>query len=656
MPSELIFVLVIMILAAICVWGFKRIQLPPILAYLVAGFIAGPSLLNFFPHSAQMHIFAEVGIVFLLFSLGLEFSLPKLIAMRNLVFGVGLAQMTITTTVVAFIGNMFGLSVTASIVLGGMVGLSSTAIVIKQTSEMKILNTPRSQIAVAVLLFQDLAVVPFLIIIPLLGESGDVSIIQTILLSLGKGILVIAGLLWFGRLVLPIIFREVASTRTDELFVLTTIIVALGAAGLTYGMGLSLALGAFLAGMMLSESRYRFQIEADIRPFRDILMGLFFITVGMRLEWSLIWPNTHWIAIGLIVLLATKILLFRFSTFIFKTPSTDAWSAAFKLSQMGEFSFILAALAVTYNVFSADFSGIIVSIGVVSMALTPFMVNNSYAWAQKLTIKDTLSHQDLPLRVRNKDFQNHVILLGFGRVGQSAAKMLTMENIKYVAIDIDPIRVQEALQGSEDIIFGDVGDMSILRAAFIEQAAAVVLTFDETHKAQQSISKIREHFPKLPVIVRTKRDYDLDKLYAVGASQVVPELQEASLMLVSQIYHYCGIPISRILKRVQAERKHRYNHLHGVFPGETTEVNFEKEDKLQFLHAVSLGASAWAVGKTIEQCDCQRHSVNVYSIRRGENELIQPEITHILEPEDIVVLSGRPRRIERAERKLLYGN
>jgi CPA2 family monovalent cation:H+ antiporter-2 len=227
MPIEFVSVLLLMVLAAVCVWGFKRINLPPILAYLLAGFIAGPSILGLFPHSENIHLLAEVGIVFLLFSLGLEFSLPKLIAMRHLVFGVGLAQMTLTTFAVAGIAFLFGASPATAMIIGGMVGLSSTAIVIKQTGEMKILNTPRSQLAVAVLLFQDLAVVPFLIIIPLLGGNSEVSITTTIILALGKGVLVVAGLLWFGKLVLPLIFREVARTRTDELFVLATIIVAL---------------------------------------------------------------------------------------------------------------------------------------------------------------------------------------------------------------------------------------------------------------------------------------------------------------------------------------------------------------------------------------------------------------------------------------------
>ncbi len=655
MPIEFVSVLFLMVLAAICVWGFKRINLPPILAYLLAGFVAGPSILGLFPHSENMHLLAEVGVVFLLFSLGLEFSLPKLIAMRHLVFGVGLAQMTLTTFVVAGVAYMLGLAPAAAIIIGGIVGLSSTAIVIKQTSEMKILNTPRSQLAVAVLLFQDLAVVPFLIIIPLLGGNGDVSITTTIMLALAKGVLVVAGLLWFGKLVLPLIFREVARTRTDELFVLATIIVALGAAGLTYGMGLSLALGAFLAGMMLSESQYRFQIEADIRPFRDILMGLFFITVGMRLEWHLIWPNAHWITLGLVALIGLKVLLFWLSAWLFRTDPTDAWSAAFKLCQMGEFSFVLAALAVSQSLLAPEVAGVLVSIGVLSMGVTPYLVNHSYRWAQRITQQQAQVTQTLPTSIADQAMSDHVILLGFGRVGQSTAKMLTMEQIPYVAIDIDAIRVQEALQGSESIIYGDVSDMSILQAAGIERARAVVLTFDETVKAQQCINKIRQYFPELPIIVRTKRDYDLDTLYAAGASQVVPELQEGSLMLVSQVYHYCGVPISRILKRIQDERKQHYNHMHGVFPGETTEVSVGNEANLRFLHAVTISENSWANHRAIRECDFERHSVKVYSIRRGKDEMLSPSIDTIMLEDDIIVISGRPRRVERAERKLLDG-
>ncbi|MFT6413877.1 MAG: CPA2 family monovalent cation:H+ antiporter-2, partial [Glaciecola sp.] len=370
MNQAFINIIALMALSVFLVWCFKRAGLPAILAYLLVGVMAGPEVLSLYNDPDQMHLLAEIGIVFLLFSLGLEFSLPKLVAMRNLVFGVGAGQMLFTTALFAGIALLFGQSISTSIIIGGMLALSSTAIVIKQIDEAGRLNTPRSQMAVSILLFQDLAVVPFLIAIPLLAPSSDQSVGFALLMALFKGVVVVVLLLSVGRWLLPRVFNEIARTRTDELFVLTTILVALLAAGTTYAFGLSMALGAFLAGMMLSESQYRHQLEADIRPFRDILMGLFFITVGMKLELNVLIFEFHWILLGLVIMVILKTLVVSFSAFIFKQNRRDAWAAGMKLAQMGEFSFVIAALAVQNQVLSSKQSSMIISIGLLSMAIT----------------------------------------------------------------------------------------------------------------------------------------------------------------------------------------------------------------------------------------------------------------------------------------------
>ncbi|MET1218896.1 MAG: cation:proton antiporter [Glaciecola sp.] len=655
MPQEFISVISLMLIAVVSVWCCKRINLPPILAYLLAGLIVGPSMLNLFDHPEQMHVIAEIGIVFLLFSLGLEFSLPKLIAMRHLVFGLGAGQMVLTTAVFAGIAMLFGFAPAPALIIGGMIGLSSTAIVIKQTTEMGILNTPRSQLAVSILLFQDLAVVPFLIAIPLLNQTSDASLWSVMGVALVKAIVVIGFLLWAGKWLLPKVFKEVASTRTDELFVLTTIVTALIAAGLTYAMGLSLALGAFLAGMMLGESQYKHQIEADIRPFRDILMGLFFVTVGMRLELALVLPYWHVILVATSLMIVLKILIVRIAASIFKANAQDAWAAGIKLCQMGEFSFILAALAVAHAVLNPTEAGVLVTSGVLSMALTPFLVEHSVAFAKRLAGTNS-AEVNFNFPDISAPTKEHVIILGFGRVGQSAARMLTMEKIPYIAIDVDPIRVQESLLAAEPIIFGDVSQKSILRDANIENASSVVLTFDQTAKAVDAIHTIRGLHASIPIIVRTRKDYDLDKLYQAGASQVVPEIQEGSLMLVSQIYHYSGVPMNRILKRIQAERRQGYDHLHGVFPGETTQVSYENADKLQFMHAITISDSAWAVDRPLADCDLGRHGIKVKKLQRQEHEIMKPRLDTIVQAGDVLVISGKPRRVERAERKILDGH
>ncbi|MCP4865573.1 MAG: potassium transporter, partial [Alteromonas sp.] len=575
-----------MLIAVVSVALFKRIHLPPILAYLFAGIIAGPSGFALYSHPEDMHLAAEVGIVFLLFSLGLEFSLPKLMAMRSLVFGAGLMQMVLTTVLGSVaVWMLVDTSLSAAIVIGGMLALSSTAIVIKQVTEMGILNNVRTQLAVSILLFQDLAVVPFLIVIPLLSGESETSLAMALALALVKGVLVVGMLMSVGKWVLPWVFREVARTRTDELFVLSTILVALLAGGLTYAFGLSMALGAFLAGMMLGESQYKYQLEADIRPFRDILMGLFFVTVGMQLELSVLMSYGHWIVLGVILLMVTKVVLVRLSASVFSISSIDGWSAGLKLCQVGEFSFVIAALANNHAVISPTQSSILISMGVISMAVTPWLVEHSLELAQRLS---PVTHDNIEPEVPEIDvsgMRDHVIICGFGRVGQSVARMLSMEDVPYLVIDVDPIRVFESRSAGEHVIYGDATQKDLLHSARLEQAKLVLVTFSEAEKAKLVINAARQIKDDVDVMVRTPRDVELEALYSAGASQVVPELQEGSLMLISQVMHYAGVPMSKILKRVREERKGRYDHLHGFYPGETTEISYNTADKLEFIHA-----------------------------------------------------------------------
>ena len=650
-------IVILMAVAVVTVWLFKRINLPPILAYLFCGILAGPDLLALFEHPEDMQTFAELGIVFLLFSLGLEFSLPKMLAMRHLVFGVGLAQMVLTTAVFMGIAILLGFDTKASLVIGGIIALSSTAIVIKQTSDLGILNTPRAQIAVSILLLQDLAVVPLLILVPLLAADSEQSLAVAISMAFLKGLLVVGILLSIGKWVLPKVFSEVARTRTDELFVLTTILVALMAAGLAFSLGLSMALGAFLAGMMLGESQYKHQLEADIRPFKDILMGLFFITIGMRLEVHNLPSQIHWALLGLVIIVLLKVVLIRISAEFFKLGKQDAWAAGLKLCQMGEFSFVLAALAVDHALLNSEQGSLLLTIGVMSMAITPWLVDHSPRIANAISPEAIPNVKDLEqLSAQDQQLTDHVLIFGFGRVGQSVSRLLKIEAIPYMVIDADPIRVQECQSAGEPVYFGDVKQKDILRSAGIERAKLVLITFDEHEKAIRVIHLVKSLYPNLPIVVRTRKDHRMEELLKVGASQVVPEILEGSLMLVTQVLQLSGVPMSRILKRVRKERKGHYANMHGFYPGETTEFDYSKPDKLEFMHAVILTPDAYAVGKSLQQLNLQQLRVTVKGLRRDNNELADPDQNMLLLVGDVIVIAAKPHKVELAERFLLEGD
>jgi CPA2 family monovalent cation:H+ antiporter-2 len=650
-------IIILMAVAVITVWLFKRINLPPILAYLFCGILAGPDLLALFEHPEDMENFAELGIVFLLFSLGLEFSLSKMLAMRRLVFGVGLAQMLLTTSVFMGLAYLLGFDAKASFVIGGIVALSSTAIVIKQTSDLGILNTTRAQIAVSILLLQDLAVVPLLILVPLLAADSEQSLGIAISMAFLKGLLVVGILLSIGKWVLPKVFSEVARTRTDELFVLTTIMVALMAAGLAFSFGLSMALGAFLAGMMLGESQYKHQLEADIRPFRDILMGLFFITIGMRLELNNLPDQIHWALLGLVIIIFLKVVLIRISAELFKLGKQDAWAAGLKLCQLGEFSFVLAALAVDHAILSSEHGSLLLTIGVMSMAITPWLVNQSPKIAKAISPGDIPNVKELEqISAKNAEITDHVLIFGFGRVGQSVSRLLKIEAIPYMVVDSDPIRVQESQTAGEPVYFGDVKQKDILRSVGIERAKLVLITFDQHDKAMSVIHLVKSLYPDLPVVVRTRKDNRMEELLEAGASQVVPEILEGSLMLVTQVLQLSGVPMSRILKRVRKERKGHYANMHGFFPGQTTELDYTKQNKLEFMHAVILTENAHAVGKSLYQLNLQQWRVNVRGLRRDNHELSEPDENIILLVGDVIVITAKPHKVERAERFLLEGS
>lgn len=640
--------------AVALVWAFRRIKLPAILAYLCAGIIAGPHVMGWISDPDEYHLIAELGIVLLLFSLGLEFSLPKMIAMRRLVFGLGAAQVLGSLLVFLVVGFLVLGNWAAALAVAGALALSSTAVVIKQLSESSQTATRRGQVSVAILLFQDIAVVPLLIIIPLLAGGGDGSIAYSLLMALVKGAAVIAVLMAVGKWILPYAFREIASQRTDELFVLATLLVALVAGGLTHAFGLSMALGAFLAGMMLGESKYKHQLEADIRPFRDILMGLFFTTVGMQLALTSFIQSLHWVVLIIAGMAFIKLLLIRYTAKLLGERDKDAWGSAISLFQMGEFGFVIVSLAGTYNLLGDQVSSILIGVGVFSMAVTPLVIQKLQPLVS-LLVTEPSEEPNLAQKVADSGDEQQVLICGFGRVGQTISRFLDAEGIRHIAVDNDPMRVQEAVAGGAPVYFGDSAKRDILRAVGAARVPLIIISFSDDPRAIDVLKEIRSMNDKAFVIVRSRDDLNLDRLTEAGASQVVPDTLEASLMLISHVLSHSGIPIRRILSRLEQERRNHYGDMHGFYPGSQTSVDSENADRLEFLHAVNLPEQAWAVGKSVDQLQWEDYQVKLKALRRDDVEVEDPSSQIELRAGDVVLLSGKPRHVESAERWLLEG-
>ena len=655
-PLEL--TLILLGSAVLGVVAFRMMHLPPMLGYLAVGILIGPHALGLAEQSEATHGLAEFGVVFLMFSIGLEFSLPKLMAMRGIVFGLGMAQVVCTIAATMLFGWTIATQLPpsiqigwqASFALGGALAMSSTAIVVKMLTERLELESEHGRKIIGILLFQDLAVVPLLILIPSLGQRPD-ALVETLAWAGVKAVIVLALLLFVGHRLMRGWFTIVVKRRSQELFMLNLLLITLGAAWITERAGLSLALGAFVAGMLISETEYRHQVEEDIKPFRDVLLGLFFITIGMLLNVRLVLEN-WWLVL---VLLGGPVLL-KFALIaglakLFGSSDGVSIRTGLALAQAGEFGFVLLNLAGGSKLMDPFIIQVVLASMVLSMLVAPFLIAKSDQIVMKVSSNEWMMQSLALTKIasRTMSTSKHVIVAGFGRSGQSLATLLSEENIEYHALDLDPERVQVAQAAGLQVSYGDAARRESLIAAGIYRASAVVITYASTPSALKVLHLVHELAPTLPVIVRAHDDTDLDRLKAAGAAEVVPELMEGSLMLASHALVMLGVPLRRVVHRVQAAREERYASLRGYFRG----VSDAGDDAdLERLHSVTLDGGATAVGRPLGEIDVAGSGAEVTTIRRGKARL-DVDADTVLEAGDVVVLRGVADAVSRAEHRLL---
>ena len=648
-------VLVLLACAVFAVVAFRSLQLPPMLGYLVTGVALGPHALGLIPDTSETRHLAEFGVVFLMFSIGLEFSLPRLRVMRRLVFGLGLAQVLGTGALGMAAGLALGATWQASFVFGGAVAMSSTAIVSKLLAERLELDTPHGREIIGVLLFQDLAVVPLLILIPALGRPpGEMGV--AVGLALLKAAVVLGVLLLLGPRLMRGWFHLVARRRSTELFVLNVLFITLGLAYLTSLAGLSLALGAFLAGMLISETEYRYQVEEDIKPFRDILLGLFFVTVGMMLDVSVVAQNWWLVLVAMLLIVGLKFgLIALLSRLLGARPGT-ALRTALSLAQAGEFGFVVLAHAGAFGFVSEDALQSVLAAMILSMLASPFLISASDRIVLRLSASEWMMRSlDLHrIAVQSIETDKHVVILGYGRNGQRLARLLDAEGVRYIALDLDPERVRDAALAGDTVVFADCSRREALVAAGISRAAAVVVTFADASAAVRVLANIHALNPAVPVIVRARDEAEIERLHAAGASEVVPEALESGLMLASHTLVWIGIPLSRVMRRLRTVRDEHYGLLRGLFHG-ASEDSDAVEGTQPRLHSVTLTTGAWAAGRKLGDLGFAEIGVQVKALRRlGEGKLAPvPELR--LEPNDVVVLLGVPELLAAAEIRLLQG-
>ena len=663
MATTLELVLLYLVAAVAGVVICRLEKLPAMLGYLTVGVLIGPHATALAQGSASVSHLAEFGVVFLMFVIGLEFNLPKLKSMRQLVFGLGLSQVTLTILlavlgnaglvwVFARTGRTAGLSWQSSVALGGALAMSSTAIVVKLMADRLELESEHGRRVIGILLFQDLALVPLLVLIPALASSPEL-LLRELAIASAKAAALLTVLLVGGQRVMRWWLTIVARRRSEELFILNVLLVTLGLAYLTERAGLSLALGAFVAGMLIAETEYKHQVETDIRPFHDVLLGLFFITIGMKLDAEAVWMQ--W---PLVLLLTVAPVLFKFALVtalarLFGAAPGVALRTGLYLAQAGEFGFVLLTLATQEKLLPAHLQSPVLASMVLSMLATPFIVIFSNRIVMRLSATDWLMQAVAMTTIakRSINAESHVIIAGYGRSGQNLARLLEGEKIPYIALDLDPDRVRQAAAAGQNVVFGDAARLQSLMAAGLARAKAVVVSYHDTPSALKILHLVQAHAAQVPVIVRTLDDTDLEQLQAAGATGVVPEAIEGSLMLASHALALMGVPLRRVIRVVQDQRDARYGLLRGYFHG----ADDDTADDLQTarLLSLTLPAASVHIGRTLVDVALHAMGITVVSVRRAAGAACAPDDALLLKAGDTLVLSGLPEPLALAERKLL---
>ncbi len=653
--------LILLLAATLIVVPLRRYGVPPLLAYLAVGILIGPYAAGLADDDGTLHAAAELGVVFLMFTLGLEFNFAKLQSMRRFVFGLGAAQVGVTVGLVmalllalpAGVAQWLipGLDWRVAFVVAAALSMSSTALVTKLLVDRRELESDHGRRVFSVLLFQDLAVIPMLVVIPALAQGTD-GLGLALGLAFLKAAVLLVLLLRFGPRLMRRWFGTVVRSRSHELFTLNVLLASLLFAWLTRQAGLSMELGAFVAGMLIAETEFRYQVEEDIKPFRDVLLGLFFVTIGARLDTGSLLGNWPQVLIILGASLALKASVVIGLVRAFGDGAGVAIRSGLWLAQTGEFAFVLLTQAFDGGLIGLPALQPLLAAILLSLLASPFVIAQANRLAMRVSSQEWMmrSLQIQQVASRSVGRSDHVIVCGFGRCGQSLAHVLEAEKVPFVALDTDPDRVREAAEAGEPVVYGDASRPAMLQAAGIHRARALAITFDDLPQAIKLLHAVRQTAPQLPVIARTANEADIERLRAAGATEVVPEIAEGSLMIASHAMALAGVPLARVRRRMRDVREGRYALLQGFFHGADDREHEDIEDDHLHLHAVPIHERSPSVGLSL--ADMLEDGVRAAALVRAGQRLLDPQAHTQLAPGDVLVLSGRRDRIGVTEARL----
>lgn len=628
--------IIIIVVSLIAISLLRRLRVPAVVGFLLSGILVGPGGFRLVRDVETVETLAEIGVALLLFTIGLKFSLREMYRLRRWVFGGGLLQVGLTIAAVLGLGRIAGFPINMDLLLGFVVALSSTAIVLKLQEERGETHAPHGQLSLSVLIFQDLAVVPMLLLVPVIGEQTGQW--QTAAVGLAKSVLLVAGMLVAARVVIPRLLETVIRSRSPEVFTLTIIAIALGTAYVSSLAGLSLALGAFLAGIVISETHYSHHVTAQIMPLRDTMSSLFFVSIGM-----LVYPAGLLAAAGMIAGLTLGVILLKLIVVVvvallFGFGIRNSLLAGLALAQIGEFSFLLLQAAGAGNLIDADTRQLLLSVSVFSMALTPLLMALS-PWASRLVRGDASAAG--PVLTAAGTLEDHVVIVGYGVNGRNVARALRKLEVPFLVVELNPRTVREVRDEGVPVIYGDACQRSLLHHAGVEQARVLVIAIADPLAARCIAAVANSMKPDLHIVVRTRLVAEAEELAELGADEVVPEEFETSLELLGRVMAAYGVPAWDIEREQAAIRRQGYLALRQ--PGQA----YEGMPSLALLlartdvAAVDLADDSPAVGKTLRELNLRAHTgAHVISIVRGEQALANPSPDETLQSGDHLVLFG----------------
>ncbi|MCX7769910.1 MAG: monovalent cation:proton antiporter-2 (CPA2) family protein [Proteobacteria bacterium] len=647
---------IIFIVSAIIVFILTKVKIPSLVGFLLAGILIGPSMLGIITNTHSIEVIAEIGVVLLLFSIGIEFSLKKLLKIKRVVFGGGLLQVLITTALIFILAYYYFNNLKIAIFIGFLISLSSTAVVLKILADKGDIDTPHGKTMIGILIFQDLFVVVLMLLVPILAGEGITA--KDIFFKIFKAGLIIVVVLLGARFLFPYFLHQIVKTKSRELFIITIIVICLGIAILTSYVGLSLALGAFLAGLMISESEYAHQALSDIIPFKESFMGLFFVSVGMLMNLNFIYQNLIFVLFSLFLVIFIKVFSILVVAYFLRLSQRVSIISSIGLAQIGEFSFVLAFAGKSANLIGDDVYQLVLSVTVMTMILSPFMINFAYKISEKTEVFNILKY----LYTKSKEYEeiravkknDHVIIIGFGLNGRNLAKILKELNIPYVILEINSVTVAEMKKRGEPIYYGDGTSIEVLKHLGLDRARAVVIAISDAAATRRIVSLIRKENKTVYIIVRTRYVLEVEDLKRLGANEVIPEELETSIEIFSRVLKYYHYPSNIILDIAESLREDSYKALRRVTIPKHSLYDHTSALKELEVESYLVTDKCSLINRSIRELEIRKKTnVTIIAIKRGEQLIVNPDPDFEFMENDIIIFVGRGSDINRA---ILYFN